>query len=394
VFRLYDTRYRQVADIVPARRRELRMYACGPAACPLGHIGNLRTGLLSDLIRRTADRHDLVVSSGQNISGAGSPAPGAGSGPAAQDAFRTDCSALNIHPPDYPPRGSESAGLTIELIGALIESGHAYVSDGGSAYFDARTFPGYGEISRRRPDADWALWTGTAAGDPAEPAPTWAAPWGQGFPAEATECSAVSLHYLGETIDIHVGDIGQCFPHHENERAQSDSVAGHEVIRHWVHGAHLLFEGREMTGSAGNVVLLADLTERGLDPLALRLALLEHRYRQQPDLTWPALTEADQALRRWREQVAEWATHPSKPLNTRYAGEVADAFDDDLDTPAAVRALRALAADAEVPPGAKFETFAHIDRQLGLDLARDIGRAPARPPLPPAAQQQTAGQDD
>jgi cysteinyl-tRNA synthetase len=134
-----------------------------------------------------------------------------------------------------------------------------------------------------------------------------------------------------------------------------------------------------MAGSAGSAVLLSDLAARGLDPLALRLALLEHPYRQPMNLTWDGLNAADRALRRWREQVAEWANSPSKPMCAEVAGQIAAAFDNDLDTPTALRALRSLEQDRQIPPGSKFETFAYTDQLLGLDLAREIGRAPVRP---------------
>jgi cysteinyl-tRNA synthetase len=192
----------------------------------------------------------------------------------------------------------------------------------------------------------------------------------------------MSLHYLGETIDVHTGGIDLRFPHHEDERAQSNSLTGHEVVQHWIHGEHLLFEGRKMAKSTGNVVLLADLTARGLDPLALRLAFLDHRYRQQLNLTWAVLEAADRTVRRWRARVAEWARSPSKPMCAEYVSDFAAAFDNDLDTPGALRVLRNLEKDGEIPPGAKFETFAHADHLLGLDLARDIGREPAPRPLP------------
>jgi cysteinyl-tRNA synthetase len=233
----------------------------------------------------------------------------------------------------------------------------------------------------KRFHADWALWKAARAGREL----TYDSPWGTGFPGWHTECSAMSLHYLGETIDVHTGGIDLRFPHHEDERAQSNSVTGHEVIQHWVHGEHLLFEGRKMAKSTGNVVLLADLPARQLDPLALRLAFLDHRYRQQLNLTWAVLEAADRTLRRWRERVAEWANSPSQAMCAEYIGDFNAAFDDDLDTPAALRVLRALEKDGEIPPGSKFETFAHADHLLGLDLARDIGRAPAPRPLPDGA---------
>ncbi len=339
MFCIYDTRHREVQPVT-GHGGGLRMYVCGPTVYRFAHVGNLRSYLLADLIRRNARRHGLVVTVCQNITDVGHLADDAEIDPGGEDkvlaqaraegksalelarfytgAFWADCAALNIAPPDFAPRASESIGLMTAMVTRLIETGHAYATPGGSVYFDARSFPGYGEISgnrlaelrpghrlrggadpAKRFHADWALWKGAAAGREL----TWPAPWGTGFPGWHTECSAMSLHYLGEHIDIHTGGIDLRFPHHEDERAQSDSVAGHEVVAHWVHGEHLLFDGRKMAKSAGNVVLLADLDRRGLDPLALRLALLEHRYRQQMNLTWDTLAAADRTLRRWRDRV-------------------------------------------------------------------------------------------
>ncbi len=427
MLRLYDTRTRQVETIEPARRGRLSVYSCGPTVYRPAHVGNLRSYLLADLIRRTAGRHRLLVTSGQNITDVGHLVDDTEIDPEGEDkvlvqaqaegkspldlaryyeeAFHADCAALNIHPADFYPRASESIGMMIDLIARLVETGHAYAVPSGSVYFDARSFPSYGELSGnrlgdlrpghrsgarggqqsvdtdKRFHADWALWKAARAGREL----TYDSPWGTGFPGWHTECSAMSLHYLGETIDVHTGGIDLRFPHHEDERAQSNSVTGHEVVQHWAHGEHLLFEGRKMAKSTGNVVLLADLPARELDPLALRLAFLDHRYRQQLNLTWAVLEAADRTLQRWRERVAEWATSPSKAMCAEYIGDFNAAFDDDLDTPAALRVLRALEKDGEIPPGSKFETFAHADHLLGLDLARDIGRAPAPRPLPDGA---------
>jgi cysteinyl-tRNA synthetase len=423
VLRLYDTRRQQAEQIEPTRRSQLRVYSCGPTVDRYAHLGNLRTFLLPDLIRRTAHRHRVTVLACESITDVGHladdgqldaagedkvlAAARAAGKPALElaryyaDACRADCSALNIRPPEHSPRASESIGLMTELIARLISAGHAYPAGDGSVYFDARSFAGYGELSGHRLDdaparagrddglhpgrrfyGDWALWQGA----PASGELTWTAPWGPGFPGWHIECSAMSLHHLGDVIDIHTGGTDLRFPHHENIRAQSNSLTGHEVVRHWVHGGQLWFDGARMAPSAGNVVLLADLVARGLDPLALRLAFLEHRYRQQLNLTWAALAAADATLRRWRQQVSDWATHPSRPMSAPHVAQMAGAFDDDLDTPAAIRALRALAASTRVAPGSKFETFAHIDQLFGLDLARDLGRPPAPLPLPPRGQ--------
>jgi cysteinyl-tRNA synthetase len=152
-----------------------------------------------------------------------------------------------------------------------------------------------------------------------------------------------------------------------------------------VHGEHVLFGGRKMAKSTGNVVLLADVVARGLDPLAVRLAFLEHRYRQQMNLTWDTLAAADSTVRRWRELVADWATEPSKPMCAEYWTRITTALDEDLDTPAALRALRELARDSEIPPGSKFETFSAADRVLALDLVSLVGRARPVTPLPDGA---------
>jgi cysteinyl-tRNA synthetase len=393
MFQLHDTRTGQAEPIRPGGGRTLRIYTCGPVLDRRAHVGDLRGYLLADLIRRHAEhRLRFTVLACQDVADVGDL--GGEGAHENERAFLADCSALNLRPADSSPRASDGIGPAIEMISGLVEAGHAYPAGDGSVYFDARSFPGYGELSgngladappdgpatgetedRKRFPADWALWTETAPGQE----PAWPAPWGTGFPVRSALCSALSRLYLGDAIDVHAGGIDLRFPHHEHERAESDSAAGHEVVRHWAHGGHLLFDGRTMAGSAGNPVLLSDLADRGLDPLALRLAFLEHPYRQQLTLTWDTLNAADGALRRWRELVAEWADSPSKPMCAEVTGQIAAAFDDDLDTPSALRALRSLDEDRQIPPGSKFETFAYTDQLLGLDLAREVGRAQVRP---------------
>jgi cysteinyl-tRNA synthetase len=394
VLRLYDTRTRQVETIEPAQRGLLRMYTCGPTVYRQAHVADLRPYLIADLIRRNAEhRHHSAVLTCQNVADVNHLADGAaGEEPREdgrtalelarfhEDAFRADCSALNLRPADHSPRASEEIGTIIDMIAALVEAGHAYPAPDGAVYFDAGSFPSYGELSgsHKRFHADWALWRGA----PADNEMTWPSPWGTGFPGWHIECSALSLQHLGAVIDVHAGALGMCFPHHEDERAESNSAASREVVRHWVHGERLLFSGAAMARSNRNVVLVADLAGRGMDPLALRLAFLGHHYRQQMNLTWDTLSETDKTLGRWRAQVAQWACSPSKPVHGPTAARIAAAFDDDLDTPAALRTLLELESDQDVAPGAKFETFAHADQLFGLDLARDVGRVPAPPPPP------------
>jgi cysteinyl-tRNA synthetase len=424
VLRLTDTRTRSVEEVRPSTPGVLSVYACGPTVYRYAHVGNLRTFLLSDLVRRTAEMHGLQVRLVQNITDVGhlqddtgidlsgedkllAQAAKEGKDPFAvarfyEEAFHRDQALIGVKPADAYPRASECIDLMLDLIGTLLDKGHAYVGTDGTVYFDARSFEGYGAISGNRLEdlraghredaealtagkrfhADWALWK--RAGD--KRAMTWDSPWGVGFPGWHIECSAMSLAILGDRIDLHTGGIDLRFPHHEDERAQSDCAVGHEVVTRWVHGEHLLFEGRKMAKSTGNVVLVSDVVERGHDPLALRLAFLGMRYRQQANLTWESIAAADGTLARWRASVARWAEEPSQAMSRPHADEVLAAFDDDLDTPRALQVLRRLERDEAVAPGARFETFAWADRLLGLDLARDVGRARPVAVLPPGAQ--------
>ncbi|MEW9553505.1 cysteine--tRNA ligase [Nonomuraea sp. NPDC050783] len=406
MLRIHDTRARQVVQLQPGRM--VRMYTCGPTVYRHAHVGNLRTYVLADLVRRVLERRRVRVLACRNVTDVGH-LNDTGVDKVVREAevegrsvrelarhyeatFDADTTALNVRPPEHAPRASESVEPMIELIAALVERGHAYALPDGSVFFDVRTFPTYGEISgnrleelqpahrieavdpRKRFHADWALWK------PAEGELTWDSPWGRGFPGWHVECSAMALRFLGPSVDLHLGGIDLRFPHHEDERAQSDAATGHEVVRHWVHGEHLLFDGRKMAKSTGNVVLLSDVTAAGLDPLAVRMAFLEHRYRQQLNLTWDTLRAADRTLRRWRARVAEWAESPSAPMAGEHVARAEAALDDDLDTPATLRVLRELERDESVPPGARLESFLHLDQVLGLDLSADIGRAPVLPP--------------
>ena len=430
---LTDTRTRRVEAIEPSSPGRLSVYACGPTVYRDAHVGNLRTFLLTDLIRRTATYHGLQVMVVQNITDVGHMADDRGLEEAGEDkvlsqaraekrtaldvarhyeaAYLNDLARLNIAPADLSPRASESIPLMVDLIATLIDEGHAYVGGDGTVYFDARSFESYGAISGNRLDAlrpghkftvesdpdapeakrfhaDWALWK--HAGETRTQL-VWDTPWGVGFPGWHIECSAMSLHHLGSTIDVHTGGIDLRFPHHEDERAQSDSAVGHEVVRHWIHAEHLLFDGRKMAKSTGNVVLLQDVIDRGIDPLALRLCFLEHHYRQQMNLTWDTVQAAASMLDRWRRSVADWAEEPSGPMDAASVDAVAAAFDDDLDTARAIQVLRRLERDESVPAGSRFETFAHLDRLLGLDLVRDVGRPRVVATLPDGAQELLEG---
>jgi len=396
MLKLYETRSREVLPI-EGRDGTLKVYCCGPTVYRDAHVGNLRTFLLSDLISRAAALSGLKVTLIQNITDVGHMANDLEDKILAQsksealdpfliarkyeERFHTDLKRLNIQPADLYPRASENIPLMISAIEKLIADGFAYVATDGNVYFDAQSFPTYGAISGNRLDslkpghryeysedgakrfhADWALWK--LARDRTEM--IWPTPWGDGYPGWHIECSAMSIEYLGQHIDLHVGGIDLRFPHHENERAQSNALTGSETVTHWIHGEHLLFEGRKMSKSAGNVLLLQDIIDRGLDPLAARLTFLENRYRSQMDLTWASLEAAHVTLRRWRTlvqsgQLQSDVTPDQDFLTAIYA---------DLDTPRALQRLRTVEKSTTLTPEEKAGIFRFADHILGLDLSR------------------------
>ena len=395
--KIYDTQSRQLQE-VGSTNGVMNMYCCGPTVYRDAHVGNLRTFLLSDLIARIATLEGMKVRIVQNITDVGhmsedfvehdkmleqsklekvDPFEVARK---YEERFHADLKRLNINPANEYPRASESIELMQALIQKLIDAGYAYIGSDNSVYFDAQKFSGYGAISGNKLDslkpghryeyhndgakkfhADWALWK--AAGDRTQM--VWDSPWGVGFPGWHIECSAMSLDLLDNHVDVHIGGIDLRFPHHENERAQSNAVIGREVVDLWVHGEHLLFEGRKMSKSSGNVVLIEDLITKGFDPLALRLCFLENRYRSQMDLTWSSIQAADETLQRWRTKMSEWGdTQEIAPDQ-----EIIDSLTHDLDTPRAILRLREI-EKSNLPN--RRELFNFAEQVLGLDLARTV----------------------
>ena len=409
--KLYDTSRREVVEIIPSVPGVLKIYACGPTVYRDAHVGNMRTFLLTDLIKRFAQYQGLNVELIQNITDVGHMADDTGLGGIDEgqgdtedrvlaqaktesvdalsiarkyeDNFHRDLKLLNIQKATQYPRASESIELMIELIKQLIEKKHAYVGKSGTVFFDAKSFPSYGQISGNKLDelqpgyrfegkadpdkkfhADWALWK--HAGENRTQL-TWETPWGRGYPGWHIECSAMSIKFLGNKIDIHTGGIDLRFPHHEDERAQSNASTNTEVVNHWIHGEHLLFEGRKMSKSSGNVLLVSDVLAKGLDPLAIRLSLLEHRYRSQMDLTWNSISASHKNLNRIRERMQEWA-QSSGSVDKNYLAQFESALNEDLDTNKVLQLLRTLEKDETVSNGDKFQTVLKFDEVLGLDL--------------------------
>ena len=395
--KLYDTQSRKLKAVASVDGN-LTMYCCGPTVYRDAHVGNLRTFMLADLISRAVSLTGVKVTLIQNITDVGhmsedfaeddkilSQATIEKVSPLEiarkyEEKFHNDLSQLNILKADAYPRASESIDLMQSMITQLIQMGFAYVGGDKTVYFDSQKFDGYGDISGNKLDslkpghryeyhndgakkfhADWALWK--TAGERCEM--IWDSPWGPGFPGWHIECSAMSLDMLDKHVDVHVGGIDLRFPHHENERAQSNAVIGREAVDLWVHGEHLLFEGRKMSKSSGNVVLVSDIIAKGIDPLALRLCFLENRYRSQMDLTWNSINAAHETLKRWRAKMSEWGQSKEIIVDA----EMESAFNNDLDTPKVILRLREI---EKSDVANKRGLFMYADQVLALALDRPI----------------------
>jgi len=407
--RLYNSLSRQVEEVKPVDGRTVKIYSCGPTVYRYAHIGNMRTFMLGDLIRRALRFEGLDVVQVMNITDVGHMTDDIGQ--VARDrmdiaiadeglppeeiaakytaAFLEDLDSLNIDRADHYPRATDHVPEMIELTETLIEKDLAY-EVGGNVYFDVHAFPDYGKLSgntleqlraghrqelevdpnKRHPE-DFALWK--RAGD--NRLMKWPSPWGEGFPGWHIECSAMSMKYLGDRFDIHTGGNDLRFPHHEDEIAQSDGATGHRVVSIWVYGGFLQQSGDKMAKSKGNVTRVTELADQGFDPLAFRLLCFGVRYRNEMDFSWEALESAQTRLRRLRQRVADWsrADRPAQlsPAAAELDRRFRDAVADDLDFPGAVEVLsEAVSSDAS--GGEKYALLASWDAVLGLDLERNV----------------------
>jgi cysteinyl-tRNA synthetase len=320
--RLFNTLTGQIDPLVPSDGKALRMYACGPTVYDYGHIGNFRTFLQIDVLRRFLILSGIKIRHVMNItdvddkiirnSSAAGQSIGEYSGRYV-DAFFEDIDSLRIERPEQIARATEHIPKMVDLVQRLADSGAAYQTEEGSWYFRLSAFPEYGKLSKKdlsgmedgaRIDVDeyekdsardFALWKAAKPGET-----SWDTPIGLGRPGWHIECSAMSMEYLGDTFDLHAGGEDLMFPHHENEIAQSESVTHKPLAHHWMHVRFLLVEGRKMSKSEGNFYTLRDLLLKGYKTSAIRLALISVPYRHQLNFTFEGLTEATNAVERLR----------------------------------------------------------------------------------------------
>jgi cysteinyl-tRNA synthetase len=410
---LYNTLTRREEEFEPAEDNTVRMYSCGLTVYGRGHVGNFRTFVCVDVLRRTlehecgykvrqvmnfTDVDDRTIAGAQK---AGKPLREYTDQFIA--VFLEDAEALGLEPVEERPRATDEANLRAmnDLVVALERNGHTYRSE-GSIYYKIATFPTYGQLARLdeagiKPGArvdsdnydkedarDFVLWKATKPGEP-----TWDYGIGPGRPGWHLECSAMALRLLGKApIDIHAGGVDLIFPHHSNEIAQSEGATGKPFSRFWFHVEHLILEEEKMSKSVGNVFTVKDVVERGFRPSALRYLLLSSHYRKQLKFSWASLAQAEEAVRRLSDFLARLDTIPPDPNPAaNMAKEVATLVDNgrqafgvmleqDLNTAGAlgvlfdlVRALNTAIDNGEVRGRDVWlirQTFDYFDRVLGV----------------------------
>jgi cysteinyl-tRNA synthetase len=365
---VHNTFSGKTEPFVPLKAGEVRMYTCGPTVYDYAHIGNFRTFVFQDILRRFLKLRGFKLTHVMNLTDvddriiANAAAAGVGIREYTEkygEAFFADCRTLSVESPEYWIRATDNIDVMVELIQRLQAKTYTYESD-GSIYYRIAKFKEYGKLSKidlsgikagarvdndrydKESARDFALWKGPKPGEH-----FWETAIGPGRPGWHIECSAMAMKYLGETIDIHTGGIDLAFPHHENEIAQSEAATGKKFVRYWLHAEHLLVEGEKMSKSLGNFYTLRDLFGKGYKPSALRFALASVPYRRQLNFTFDGLQQATSSVERLRNFAARlknerFAAGTDAKLAERIAKAASD-FDaglsDDLNTAVALAAM-------------------------------------------------------
>jgi cysteinyl-tRNA synthetase len=368
--RFFNSLTREKERFVPVEKGKVRMYTCGLTVYDFGHIGNFRAFVFEDLLRRWLEYRGFMVTQVMNLTDVddrtikASRKNGVPLGEYTEPyikAFFEDAATLNIEKAEYYPKATEHVPEMLALITKLIEKGYAYRGEDGSIYYDISKFKDYGKLANikvenLKPGArvkvdeyakeeaqDFALWKAWSEEDGDV---SWDAPFGKGRPGWHIECSAMSMKYLGETLDIHCGGVDNLFPHHENEIAQSEAATDKKFVNYWLHCEHLLVEGRKMAKRLGNYYTVRDLTTKGYDPKAIRYLLLATHYRQQVNFTFEGLEAARNTLDRLTNFVhrlldaeGKGSGEQIKLLIGRVQMGFGEAMDDDLSISVALAAL-------------------------------------------------------
>lgn len=401
MIRFYNTLTRQKEDFTPLREGEVSMYHCGPTVYDYVHIGNLRSYVVADLLRRLFENEHYTITQVINITDVGHLVSDDDDGedkmskalrrlnkPMTREAmyevgsyytekFLEDINALNIKEPTVLPRASDHIAENIALLTILDEKGYLYKTSDG-LYFDTSNNDSYGTLAQldiaglkegarieanpeKKNPTDFALWKFNDEQG-------WKSPWGMGFPGWHIECSAMSMKYLGETIDIHTGGIDHIPVHHTNEIAQSESATGKQFVRYWLHNEFVTVNGGKISKSEGTGITLADLIDKGISPRALRYWFLTAHYRSSINFTWEAIEGAQTTLERLYTHYQGFGSETGT-LHQGYYTAFMEAVYDDLETPQAIATMWTMIKDNDIDTPTKKATLRAFDTILGLGLA-------------------------
>ncbi len=393
MLKLYNSLTRKVENFEPINPPHVGMYTCGPTVYDYMHIGNLRTFIMADVLRKTLEANNYDVKFVQNITDIEDKIIKKSQEKRISlqeltseytQLFFDDLNKLNIQPANVYPKATEHVGQMVKFIEDLITKGLAYVEKDGSVYFDISKFAGYGKLSQidkrelksgtrilsdeytKENVQDFALWKAVQADEFG-----YDSPWGKGRPGWHIECSVMSEEYLGETFDIHAGGIDLLFPHHENEIAQSEGKSGKRFVNFFVHGEHLSVNGQKMSKSLQNIFTLKDLKDRGFEPLAYRYLVLTAHYRDKLNFTWESLQAAQNALNKIREEIRAWE-QPKGEVGPFWQ-KFLEAANNDLNTPQAVAVMHEL-INSDTTTSGKSREILEMDKVLGLGLDQYLGK--------------------
>ena len=402
MLKLYNTLTKSKEIFEPIRPGKVGMYTCGPTVYDYIHIGNIRSYMTADVLRRYLEYRGYEVRAIKNITDVGhlteDDIAQADSGEDKilkkarkekktpreiakfyEDYFKSAEKEMNILPARYFPKATAHISQMIKIISGLLEKGLAYENN-GNVFFDVAKFPGYGKLSgntlenlktgarlEKHPDKknpwDFALWLKA----PKNHLMKWKSPWSVGYPGWHIECSAMSLEYLGETLDIHTGGEDNIFPHHEAEIAQSESFTGKKFVNYWTHTRHLLVDGEKMSKSKGNFYILEDVKKKGFSAMELRLLLLSSHYRSPLNFTWDSMRQSQQNFKRISDFVLNLKniiveTRYASFLPGKYQEKFESAMDDDLNTPLALSVLYNLITETN-----KLASRKKLDKKTAAD---------------------------
>lgn len=405
MIKLFNTLTRKIEPFTPIKDGYVKLYACGPTVYNYAHIGNLRTYLFEDLLRRTLEESGLKVEHVMNVTDVGHLESDADAGDdkmelAAkreakspwevarfyEEAFFADIMRLHILKPNIVCRATEHIKEMQDLVLDLEKKGYTYTVD-GNVYFRIEKFPSYNALSRRNLDdllegarveidprkenpLDFVLWFSNSKFP--NQIMKWESPWGTGFPGWHIECSAMASKYLGSHFDIHCGGIDHISIHHSNEIAQSEAHFGHRWVNHWMHGEFLVLQKEKMAKSKGNFLTLNSLIEKGYDPLHFRYLCFGAHYRSQLLFSFEALDGARNAFESMRNRILSYRLSEERPKNEKRKTELKEAFltamRNDLDTPVALSVVWETMKDQTLASSEKLELMRDFDKILGFGV--------------------------